>query len=478
MAVPLAVLLASVRTQVGWWDTGDLQTVTWIAGIPYPTGFPGYVLAGWAWTHLVPVGTVAARANALSAVAFAAACGALTALALLLDVMPLLAVLASWLFAFSGVVWARAVYADAHPVGFALMLIALVQAARWTLRGDVRALTAAIVCGALALAADSTTLLMVPGVIVVACGRAWPARRVLPALAAAVVIVAGTYAYLPLRSAAVVARGLDPTLALGVTPGRPFWDDHDPRTLEGFTSLVTGAEFGAHRALTGMFAPKAIRAAVDHFEREVLDDFPQGLFVAALVGLMFAALRAPALTAGLLVAALLPALFGGSYPPEADPERYVFMLYAALALGTAAAADRAIRAFSAVGAQPGAGVVTFALLAVAVLADVHRGRDIIAGRNDRDAAAFIDRVAASSRPGAILVSEWNWATPLAYGAYVDHRLNGRVVVCAYRWQVRSHFADWTRTHQVVLIADAQPDVAGFSVRLLSDGDPGIYELVR
>ena len=41
------MLLATVRTSVGFWDTGDLQTVAWIGGIPYPTGYPLYVVAGW-----------------------------------------------------------------------------------------------------------------------------------------------------------------------------------------------------------------------------------------------------------------------------------------------------------------------------------------------------------------------------------------------------------------------------------------------
>src|SRR5665213_2008850 len=59
--VPLVVLLGSVRTSVGFWDTADLQTVTWIAGIPYPTGYPGYVAIGWLWAHVVPCAPVAAR---------------------------------------------------------------------------------------------------------------------------------------------------------------------------------------------------------------------------------------------------------------------------------------------------------------------------------------------------------------------------------------------------------------------------------
>jgi len=56
--VPLGVYLASLRGDVSFWDTADLQTVPYILGIPYPTGFPGYVLLGWLWSHGFAIGSV------------------------------------------------------------------------------------------------------------------------------------------------------------------------------------------------------------------------------------------------------------------------------------------------------------------------------------------------------------------------------------------------------------------------------------
>ena len=60
---PLGLYLASLRGSVSFWDTADLQTVPYILGIPYPTGFPGYVLAGWLWSHLFVLGPVALAAE-------------------------------------------------------------------------------------------------------------------------------------------------------------------------------------------------------------------------------------------------------------------------------------------------------------------------------------------------------------------------------------------------------------------------------
>src|ERR1700681_1556953 len=155
--VPLAVLLSSVRTSVGFWDTADLQTVAWIAGIPYPTGFPGYVVIAWLWTHALPFASVAARVNALSGCAVAGGAATIRALALLFAVLPALAILAAWTFAFAHVIWVRATYADVHPLGFALAFVAIALALYWVRRDDARALATGIVLAGVALAVDNTT---------------------------------------------------------------------------------------------------------------------------------------------------------------------------------------------------------------------------------------------------------------------------------------------------------------------------------
>jgi hypothetical protein len=53
-------------------DSGEFQFVAWLPGIAHPTGYPLYVLLGWLWSHLWPVGEVAWRMNLLSALLAAA----------------------------------------------------------------------------------------------------------------------------------------------------------------------------------------------------------------------------------------------------------------------------------------------------------------------------------------------------------------------------------------------------------------------
>jgi Protein of unknown function (DUF2723) len=474
--VPLVVLLATVRTSVGFWDTGDLQTVAWIAGIPYPTGYPLYVIVGWIWTHALPLASVAARLNALSAVAIAAGSSLVCATALLLDVAAILAIAAGWTFAFAHTIWYRATYADVHPLGFVVAFAAIALAVRWQRRGEERALMAAIVLAGVAVALDNTTVLILVGGAIIALARRPPLRQSAIAIAAAALIVVIAYAYLPLRSAQVTAARIDPTLALGVPPGRPFWDDHHPSTVDGFRALVTGTEWSAGSALAHILSLDALRKTEDRFGPELATDLPASLVVIAGVGLAFAAVNDAIIVLGLVIAALLPALFGATYPPEADPERYSFMLYAVVVIGVALAFDRAIR--SVIPARvPIATGIAVAAFALTIGLEISHAGDLLVFRIDTEAADMASDVAANTADGAVVVAPWDYATPLAYRAYVEHAFGRRIVLVGFPEDYTDGYADWLQRGQVAIVAKKPPSIPGFRARVVHVGDPSVYELL-
>ncbi|MBV8372075.1 MAG: DUF2723 domain-containing protein, partial [Candidatus Eremiobacteraeota bacterium] len=71
--VPAIAYVASASHEPASWDTAELQGVPYILGISHPTGFPFYVLLGYAWSHAVPLGTIAFRLNVMSGIAMAGA---------------------------------------------------------------------------------------------------------------------------------------------------------------------------------------------------------------------------------------------------------------------------------------------------------------------------------------------------------------------------------------------------------------------
>ena len=59
--------LATLATTVLFADGGEFQFAPYILGIVHPTGYPLFLLLGWAWSHLLPIGEVAYRMNLFSA---------------------------------------------------------------------------------------------------------------------------------------------------------------------------------------------------------------------------------------------------------------------------------------------------------------------------------------------------------------------------------------------------------------------------
>jgi hypothetical protein len=107
-------------------DGGEFQFVPWLPGIAHPTGYPLYVLLGWLWTHLLPIGEVAWRMNLLSAVLAAATVGLVYAVArrmldLTLPETPdlarlLAAVIAAATWAVSHTFWTQAIIAEVYAL--------------------------------------------------------------------------------------------------------------------------------------------------------------------------------------------------------------------------------------------------------------------------------------------------------------------------------------------------------------------------
>lgn len=474
-AVPLGVYLASLRGDVSFWDTADLQTVPYILGIPYPTGFPGYVLLGWLWSHAFAVGNVAWRLNVLAAVASAGTAAAIAALLITLGAATAIAFGAALAYALAATPWSHATYVDVHPIGFCAVAWAAMYAVRWSRSAIGFDALAASTATVAALAIDNSTVLALPGLAVILFSRRPPLRPALVVAGAGAVAVLAVYAYLPLRSAAVTAARVDPTLALGLPPGRPFWDDGHPATWAGFARVVTGSDFSPHEAVAGMFSPPAIRGIAGDFAPLAGHDLGGVLPWLALLGGAMLWWRMPLVLGGAVLLGLLPVLFAGAYPVESEATRYYlpayFVLAAAAGYGVAVL-DAGLR-----GAGRYAVLAVFALAWVALLGgDIANGAKLFAQPADRDGREWIERVATTTPPHTIVVAPWNYATTLAYGAYVLNALGDRIVLTAGAHQYQRRYRDWLAQHPIVVVSDDPQTFNGFHTRELDDDSPHLYTL--
>jgi hypothetical protein len=411
--VSLALDLRTLLRDVSYWDTGEFQTLGAVLGIAHPTGYPTYTLLDWlASVVFQPFGNPAFRADLLSAVLVSGACALLAIAVIQLTHRAALGVLAGLALAVSPLGWSLAVAADPHALHVFLSALLLVLLLAWQarVRAGVRSagwlIVASIVFG-LSLGNHALTVLLAPGVglfvLIVdpqLVRRRW--QLTLACLAALAITTVAVYAYIPLRAA------MNPPL-----------DYADPVTWDRFKYLVLGQQFqGTFHAMPslgsglsiiwkqlvaniGVIAVLSIAGAIVSFLRNV----PFAILAALWFGLTF--------------------VFALGYE-NASIERYylvplmiaIFWMTISLdavwrGVETFARTESARRAVTVGGAAVAALLVLVLLLPVpARLPQQDRSRET-------DARAWMEATFAAVDPNAVIVSWWNYSTPLWYGQFVE-----------------------------------------------------------
>ncbi len=240
LGLPLTLYLLTLAPTIYNLDSAELTTAAATGGLTRATGYPLYLLLGFAWTHL-PLGDVGYRMNLFSAVN-----GALTIM--LADrilqrwqVGPWAAFAALGLLATAPYFWALSLIAEVYTLQTTLMAACLWLMVRWNDQPTPgRSALLGFAVG-LSLAHHGATVLFVPGCLwyVATAGlrRALAPRVCLPALAG---LAAGlsVYLYLPLRYAASPAFNY-----AGHYTSSGVFEPVNLQTLAGLWWLVSGQSF-------------------------------------------------------------------------------------------------------------------------------------------------------------------------------------------------------------------------------------------
>ena len=420
---------------VGFWDTGEFQTVLPVLGTAHPTGYPTYVLVGFiANILLTPIGEPAFRITVLSLVAVATAAAVTVLLVRRLTGSTVIAVATGLGLALTQVIWVNATRADPHALHLAFVAILLWALVRWEDArraiepgvdpgaADRRLVLAAIVFG-LAAGNHSLTLLLAPPialfVLAVEPGiwRRW--RLVLACLGAAFGTVALVYLELPVRG------GLIPALTAPVVYARPA-------TWDGFWYIALAEQFRG--SLGNPFADLSDKVG----DLAELATAQLGVLALAIPpAVIVTARRAPRYLLLTGSAFVITILFNEAYA-NADIERYylgpvlwVWTWLAVLAAEVAAlagwfGAELAARVQRVRADEPlvdratlVAGLVLAALLLVPSLGDLDRRREVANRSGDTSAQRWLDEALPAIAQNAVLVSWWSTSTPMWYAQHVQ-----------------------------------------------------------
>jgi hypothetical protein len=110
------------------------------------------------------------------------------------------------------------------------------------------------------------------------------------------------------------------------------------------------------------------------------------------------------------------------------------------------------------------------VFAAVALGNMWAGRGAFEARGGYNSAEpFIARVLESTPSNAVLVVPWMYATPLAYAAYVEHRLGKRIVVTGWPEDFTQDYVRWLLARPVVFVSD-DPTIAVHDLRIV-EPDP-------
>jgi hypothetical protein len=418
-AVALAAYARTLLPGLAFGDRGELQTVPAVLGIAHAPGYPSYVLAARLF-ELLPLGSVAYRANLFSAVLTALALATLSWTAVRLGVRPAIAAGAALATGAVGTVWASATVADVSPLHLLLMALLLDRSLAWADRARPADLALCGLLTGLALGNVLLTLFVAPFLALFAL---WSGKQAiaeqplllfLPIATLALGLV--VYAYIPL------AARLDPPLAY-----------NHPTTLDAFLALVTGAQErgpgggpgGGALSVAGLQATlDALPSLLGH----VLDRGAALLPVAGAAGLAVLLVRRPA-----LALALVGVLLAGAHAwaNGAQPEPDLLVPFLVLGLGAAVALEAVARAGSdrlpsVAGQTAGPAAAAAGLLIAAVVA---MGALPAADRSgDRTGDVFASTMAQQMPQHAAVFSFWAVSTPLWHAQLVTHERPDVLVV--------------------------------------------------
>jgi len=476
----LAIDVPMLASGVSIGDAAEAQTVPAILGIAHPTGFPAYTLAGWLVTHLLPFGTVAWRLNAFAALCTAASAAGVTAVAIALGADAGVAAGAALAFAFGTVVWSGALLANAQILAGPLAIAAMGGSLAFARGGDRRAIAgAALACG-LGMAAHPSAVWLVPAIAV---AMLWQRERLtartLAAVVAGLIVPLALYAYLPIRSSIVVARGLDPTAAAPLSLRDGFdWNTNDPHTLDGFLDEVLGRREGAGGSVASAFDPAAVPAAARFWIDFARLQYGLVVLLLALGGAVALAVHDRRSFTVLLAGTGGGILFAYQYATDTHIDRYVFFSFAMTAIVAAAAARLTNARIGPVGLTPLIGIALAIAAGRAFAVNQARVGEPWLANGEPAVAA----VARDTPPGAVVVAQWNDAAALGYGAYVEHALGGRLIVAGWPTTYSNRYAAWLHARPVVLFVSrlgmmrGLPNDPHLRLRLVPSSLPG-YAIV-
>lgn len=380
-------------------DSGEFQSVVALWGVAHPPGFVPYTLLAGLFARLVPLGSMAWRANLFSAVVTAATLVLVYRAGRHVDRRGLLAWLLAAGLGLSTTVWAQATTANIRSLTALLTAVIVLTWLAFQARPGLRQLS--LLSLALALGVLHHASLAFIGVVLglFALGRLWQVQRTndpLPWGRVALALASGLLwlpllLYLPLRAG-----------AWGAPPGIDTWP--------GFLDHVLARGFGGDLFALAQWALLPERAAI--LGNIALFQFGWLLLAVLLAGQAWLVVRQRWRGLALVLAAALHAFVAITYRAPQTVE-YLMPAYVLLAVGAASLGDWPESWLAR--RQPAVVAVVLGVVALALVPLVRQNWPAYhALAQDDSTQAHAQAVLNAAPDGAVILAPWHHVTPLWY----------------------------------------------------------------
>jgi hypothetical protein len=446
-------LLVYLRTHLPGPSVGDWAEMQWIPArlaIPHPTGYPLYVLLGKAFS-LIPIGSLAFRAELLSAVAAAGASATAVLIACRIGVRPVIALAAGLSLAVTGELWLEATFSEMNSLHLLLVALVLHRALVWRAERHDRDLRIGALLAGLSLSNHVLAATVVPIIILFVLADARDRLRERPILL--------------LQAAGLGLLGLTPYLFI---PIRALFGPPEIYgrflTWEGISGLVSGNELRSQMHFGTLDSITKTWVGVPAVVAQLVDRSSLLFVIGAGIGLAIHFLVDRWLALMLLLIVAVNLYFFVNYVGDLD--HYLLVTWLACAIWLAVALETVLgwleRRLPTLRIEPGPAVLALVLPIVIGAShwaayDQSRNRD-----GERFAASVFEALPAD----AVLLTYWDALTTLGY----EHCVEGVRPDVAFRSldvtarvvcdPVTGSLADVARTRPLFALFAAEQELDG------------------
>ncbi|MDP3975764.1 MAG: DUF2723 domain-containing protein, partial [bacterium] len=160
-----AYLLTLLPGVGGFGDTAKFQFVGFVLGTPHATGFPGYIFLNYFFTTLFPFGTLAYKANLLSALFSVLSAIVLFRTLRLLDISRWITWISTLTFGLSFTFWSQSLMANVYTLHTLLTITTIFFFLHWQRNGKELSFYCGVLFYALSFGNHLMSITLLPAIV-------------------------------------------------------------------------------------------------------------------------------------------------------------------------------------------------------------------------------------------------------------------------------------------------------------------------